>query len=75
MCKLKKHTILLGITIIVIGFVYDLMFAGIPPQNAPTGLMEKYNHNAFISDIIIKFGLFVTFIGIVLRIISSKENK
>ena len=51
------------------------MFAGIPPQNAPTGLMEKYNHNAFISDVIIKFGLFVTLIGIVLRIISSKENK
>ena len=72
---LKKHLILLGITIFVAGFLYDLMFAGIPPQDAPTELMEKYNQNAFISDAIIKFGLLIILIGIVFKIISLKENK
>ena len=75
MNNLKKHLIAIGIIIIAIGFLYDLMFAGIPPQDAPIELMEKYKQNAFISDVIIKFGLFVTLIGIVFRIIPSKENK
>ncbi|WP_284650927.1 hypothetical protein [Flavobacterium terrisoli] len=75
MIKLKKHLFLIGIVIIAIGFVYDLVFAGIPYQDPSPQLLEKYNQNAFVSDLIIKFGLFITLIGIVFKIIPSKENK
>lgn len=74
MSNLKKYLFLFGITLFVVGFFYDLLFAGIPPQDAPTHIMEKYNQNAFISDLIIKFGLFVTLIGIVFRIIPTNKE-
>ena len=75
MIKLKKHLFLIGIAIIVIGFLYDLIFAGIPYQDPSSQMLEKYNQNLFISDVIIKFGLLVTIVGIVFKIISFKEKK
>lgn len=75
MIKLKKYLFLLGITIIVIGFLYDIMFAGIPPQDPPTQLMEKYNQNTFVSNLIIKLGLLIMIIGIVFKIPHLNKNK
>jgi hypothetical protein len=74
MIKLKKYLFLLGIIIIFIGFFYDIMFAGIPLQNPPAQLMEKYNQNAFVSDLIIKLGLLITLIGIVFKIPHFKNK-
>ncbi len=67
MITLKKYLFLLGIVIIIIGFVYDIMFAGIPFQDPSTQLMEKYNQNTFVSDVIIKLGLLILLIGIVFK--------
>ena len=76
MIWVKKYLFLIGIIIAAIGFVYNVLFAGIPYQDPSPQLLEKYNQNAFVSDLIIKFGLFVTLAGIVFIIIpSNKENK
>lgn len=75
MKNLKKYLVVYGLAIIAIGFLYDSLFAGIPPQDPPKIVAEKYNQQVFIADLITKLGLFVTFIGIVFRLISIKESK
>ena len=75
MISLKKYLFLIGIAIIIIGFLYDLLFAGIPYQDPPPELLEKYNQHLLVSDIFIKIGLLITLIGIVLRMFHRKKNK
>jgi vacuolar-type H+-ATPase subunit I/STV1 len=68
MRKTAKYTIWTGVSSIVAGFLYDTMFAGIPPQDAPEHLAIKYNQNQQIGSFMMTTGLIITAIGAVIWI-------
>ena len=74
MGKIKKHIVIAGILIMIIGFLYDALFAGIPPQDAPPLLMDDYNQQIKISEWIMKSGLLIFTIGIILTLIFYKRK-
>ena len=48
MSKFKRFTFLLslfGLSIFGIGFIYEVMFAGIPYQDPTPALQEKFDHH------------------------------
>jgi hypothetical protein len=55
--------ILLGITIIFIGFVYDVLFAGIPYQDPTPALQASYDFHAQIASIIRWSGVGIFLMG------------
>ena len=63
----KKYFVWLGILIIVTGFLYDVYFAGIPFQDAPPELIEKYIFNRNISRTIMIIGAVLLVIGMVAK--------
>lgn len=70
MIKKKIGLILLivGILFVVFGFIYDLMFAGIPYQDPTPELTQKYIYNASIAYAFYKAGFIVLIIGILVML-------
>ena len=69
--------ILLGITIIFIGFVYDVLFAGIPYQDPTPALQASYDYHSRIASIIRWSGVGICMIGLmvgIIRRLMRKEN-
>ena len=66
MIKKKIGLILLivGALIVVFGFVYDVMFAGIPYQDPTPELTQKYVYNVSIAYAFYKAGFIVSITGI-----------
>lgn len=62
---LLRYLFLVGITLIIIGFLYDLKYVGIPYQDPPPELLKKYNYHESISEAIINSGFIFIIIGIV----------
>ena len=54
--------ILVGLLLVVGGFVYDVIFAGIPYQDPPPELLERYDGHKRIASFICGLGL-VSFAG------------
>jgi len=50
--KLPFLLIFIGITIIFVGFVYDVLFAGIPYQDPTPAMLAIYNFHAQIASMI-----------------------
>lgn len=63
MKKIGKYTFGIGLSLVVIGFIYDAMFAGIPPQDPPLELQIQYARDAKIASSIMGAGLIVTIVG------------
>ncbi|MEM6579141.1 MAG: hypothetical protein AAF678_11670 [Pseudomonadota bacterium] len=55
---------LLGLAVICAGFLYDLMFAGLPYQDPPPELLADWMRHKRISGIIMIVGLFLVVSGI-----------
>jgi len=69
--KKIKTILILGIMLIIVGFTYDVFFAGIPYQD-PTPLMtQEYNFHRSVANTIELAGL----IGIIIGIIGSVFQK
>ena len=70
--------ILLGIAIIFAGFVYDVLFAGIPYQDPTPAMTASYNFHAQVASIIRWSGLGICILGgviwIIRRMVGKKEN-
>lgn len=62
---LMRYIIFAGIAIIVIGFLYDWKYAGIPYQDPPPELLKKYNYHRSIADTITDSGFIILMLGIV----------
>jgi len=64
---MKQHWPLIavtsGITIILIGFVYDVLFAGIPYQDPTPALAARYEFHSQVASIIRWSGLIISMIG------------
>lgn len=56
---------LLGIVILVTGFVYDVLFAGIPYQDPTPALQASYNFHSSIAGMFYKTGGIVFVVGLV----------
>jgi hypothetical protein len=48
----NKRFVVLGLIIIFSGFVYDILFAGIPYQDPSPRMLASYNFHAQIASII-----------------------
>ena len=48
----NKHFVVLGLIIIFSGFVYDVLFAGIPYPDPTPQMLASYNFHAQIASII-----------------------
>lgn len=69
-----KYLLKIGIAIIVIGFLYDAIFVGMPYQDPPKEVLVTLERNAIISKTIIKIGLAIVLISIAGKIASQKNN-
>jgi len=56
---------LLGIVIVVTGFVYDVLFAGIPYQDPTPELQARYDFHSSVANILYKTGGIVFLAGLV----------
>lgn len=61
--------IFIGIVLVIIGFLYDLIYAGIPYQDPTDELLKNYNFHKSISDTVINIGSIFIIIGIIGAII------
>jgi hypothetical protein len=67
--------IVLGVIIIFIGFVYDLLFAGIPYQDPTPALTASYDFYSQIASLIRWSGMGICIIGGVAMIIRWLTRK
>jgi len=56
---------ILGIVILVTGFVYDILFAGIPYQDPTPALQARYDCHSSIAGLFYKTGGIVFVVGLV----------
>jgi len=61
--------LLLGIMIIFLGFVYDVLFAGIPYQDPTPAMVATYNFHATIASTIRWVGTGISLLGIIIIVI------
>ena len=61
--KPRRHFVVLGLIIIFGGFVYDVLFAGIPYQDPTPAMLASYNFHAQIASIIRWSGMAICMIG------------
>ncbi|BHH82419.1 hypothetical protein [Desulforhopalus sp. 52FAK] len=54
-----------GIVIVMMGLVYDIMFAGIPYQDPTPELQARYDFHSFVAGIFYKTGGMVFLVGLV----------
>ncbi|WP_448543129.1 hypothetical protein [Roseiflexus sp.] len=54
-----------GFVLIIAGFVYNVVFAGIPYQDPPPELVARYNLHAAIAQTITTTGIITMLAGIV----------
>jgi len=57
--------IVVGFVLIIAGFVYNVVFAGIPYQDPPPDLVARYNLHATIAQTITTTGMIAMLVGIV----------
>ena len=67
--------ILAGLAIFVGGWLYDIVFAGIPYQDPTPELSARYKFHASIASGIRWFGFIVLIGGIVFAIIQRRRRK
>jgi hypothetical protein len=60
-----------GLVLLVAGFVYDVIFAGIPYQDPTPEMAARYAHHASIASMLYRFGGLVLFIGLISVIVRS----
>ena len=66
--------ILLGIAILFAGFIYDVLFAGIPYQDPTPALLASYEFHSHIASLIRWSGFGVSIIGGMLILVQRMKN-
>ena len=67
--------LIFGIIIIFIGFVYDVLFAGIPYQDPTPALQARYDFHSQIASIIRWSGLGICMLGGMVGITRRRRGK
>jgi hypothetical protein len=79
--KMRKATKLMslpafGILIVLVGFVYDISFAGIPYQDPDPVLQAQYDFHSLIASLFYKSGGVVFLFGLIsIPVVWKKINK
>ena len=60
-----KTILILGVLLIISGFMYDVLFAGIPYQDPTPEMTQKYNFHRSVANAIELIGLVSIIIGII----------
>lgn len=63
-CLIAGGLVLLGILLVFAGFSYDILFAGIPPQDPPPDIAASYAFHARVASQIMRAGMVAFLIGI-----------
>ena len=71
---IKKHLIKIGLALIVVGFIYEMVFAGVPYQDPTEEMVIRYNRNELISITIMQMGLAALVAGILVKVFSKKRK-
>jgi len=66
--QITRYAVWIGILLILLGFIYDVLFAGIPYQDAPAYLSINYNRNQNIANSMMTAGLVICFVTILIKI-------
>jgi len=66
MKKASLTSLLLGILILIFGFIYDMRYAGIPFQNPPIELYKQFENYSRVANTICNLGLIVIFTNSIL---------
>ena len=61
--------LLLGIMIIFVGFVYDVLFAGIPFQDPTPAMLATYNFHATIATTIRWVGTGISLLALIIIVL------
>ena len=61
--------LLLGIMIIFVGFVYDVLFAGIPFQDPTPAMLATYNFHATIASTIRWVGTGISLLALIIIVL------
>lgn len=69
MRRIIKYGIRFGILLFAVGFLYDIMFAGIPPQDPPLELTISYERNKSIANWIMMCGIIVVAVAGPMRLV------
>ena len=54
----------LGILVVLVGFVYDILFAGIPYQDPTPTIQAQYDFHSSIAGLLYKSGGIILLIGL-----------
>jgi len=66
---------LLGILFLVTGFIYDVLFAGIPYQDPTPALQAKYDFHSSVAGLFYKTGGIVFLLGLLVIPIILRMTK
>lgn len=66
---------IVGIIVLIIGFIFDMEFAGIPFQDSLPKMLENYKRNKKIADCIIDTGIVIIILGIITKIFVRKNSR
>lgn len=75
MNKIARNIIAIGLLLVIIGFIYDMKFAGIPYQDPPIELQIKYNRNQKIANWIMDSGVAIFVVGLIIRLTNYTLQK
>ncbi len=75
MRKIGKYIFRIGLLVIAAGFIYDTMFAGIPPQDPPPDLQIKFDRDSKIASEIMISGVIVTLTGGLMWLVDSVRKR
>jgi hypothetical protein len=64
-----------GLFLILGGFIYDVMFAGIPYQNPTREMLARYNHHLRIASTFQGFGFGIFLFGLLASIIRGAVRR
>jgi hypothetical protein len=71
MKKISTYIIWTGLSLLVFGLIYEIMFAGIPYQDPPADIQLRYERNQMIASWTMMLGLATLLAGGVIRTLVS----
>lgn len=67
--------IVVGLLFLGGGFIYDVLFAGIPYQDPPPALQQQYAANAATAQMLYTFGIVIVLLGIVIAVVQRVRRR
>lgn len=62
--------ILAGLALVIVGFIYDMVFAGLPYQDPPPAVQSAWLFHKAIAEKVILFGLLAFVVGLTWGLLS-----